>query len=528
VPLPAGVAASITSGLDNAPKSDHGGIQPGTSGARPHQLYGLDFTPIAGSATGIVAPRAVTIKWKYLDALGLVFNLEGREMTIVLAHFDLNVAPFSDILSQHGDGSTCGTLKGFLHYHNSLGVPTNAFAQNATIGTRLSGWIHFSLEHAKAPEERIPVPFSIGHTAAPYTFTGDYSIEGTQFPASWDPAGTRKEFNFYSDSNNGGGRRYQHLLMAIPPAATPLSGVGADRWVSRVYSFGKSTWNVDASPSYYRVYPGTILDFDGWSFAWNPELDHVRDWPPNSLVQTVSGTGAEAPTDITRFKTVFEGTFNFGASASNRFWLEHTHTVATYIDGVQVSALSGAAGGGTTPVWRSHDRILSGAHKIKVVYTMGPRNVGAPPTRARLLLRWEKCNGLDDNANGLIDEDNACQCAIRLSSGKTYRFCDVALTRTQAVNSCSGDGSHLVKIETSTENSWIASNLAGLDRWTGLTDMAAEGVWRWQDGSLLGSYRNWSPGEPNGGSSENCMMMWVGGAWNDLNCTWTLPFICEK
>jgi hypothetical protein len=527
VPMPDGVQATITSALDNAPISDHGGRPSGFQYARPHQLYGLDFLPLAGSSTGVVAPVASTILWKTTDALGLAFTSEGRQMSVGLAHFVATAGTFANILTQHGDGSTCGTLINKWHYHNASGTPTNAFAQGASIGNRTSTWIHTSLEYYKSNAERIPVPFSTGHVAPPYTFSADYSVEGTQFPASWDPAGTRKEYNFYADVNNGGGRKYQHGAMAVPPAATPQSSVGTGKWVSRFYALNSSTlvWNVDAAPSYYRVYSGSILDFDGQSFAWNPEPDQVRDWPPNTLVQT---TGTNPATDVTRFKVVLEGTFNFGTSSPRRFGLTHTHAVATFIDGVQIGALSGDAGGGSNPVLRTYDTTIGGLHALKVIYTMGERNAGDPPTRARLLLRWEKCNGIDDNGNGLIDEDNACQCTIRTNGGKTYRFCDVPLTRSQAVASCGGAASHLVKVETSTENSWIASNTAGRDRWTGLNDIVSEGVWKWQDGSLLGSYRNWSASEPNGGAAESCMMMWPSGLWNDLNCTWTVPFLCES
>ena len=50
------------------------------------------------------------------------------------------------------------------------------------------------------------------------------------------------------------------------------------------------------------------------------------------------------------------------------------------------------------------------------------------------------------------------------------------------------------------------------------------------------NYTNWSPGEPSGGSDENCLVIWSEGqseqtymTWNDANCESSISlFICEK
>ena len=74
-------------------------------------------------------------------------------------------------------------------------------------------------------------------------------------------------------------------------------------------------------------------------------------------------------------------------------------------------------------------------------------------------------------------------------------------------------------------------------------DAAAEGQWRRingpEAGTLFstgaaaagGAYVDWNSGEPNGGSSENCLMMRGNAAdrWNDQACssTWLDGYVVE-
>ena len=48
-------------------------------------------------------------------------------------------------------------------------------------------------------------------------------------------------------------------------------------------------------------------------------------------------------------------------------------------------------------------------------------------------------------------------------------------------------------------------------------------------------YNNWSPGEPNGDTEENCLAIWGNDqdyypymTWNDAPCDFPYSFVCEK
>jgi len=74
-------------------------------------------------------------------------------------------------------------------------------------------------------------------------------------------------------------------------------------------------------------------------------------------------------------------------------------------------------------------------------------------------------------------------------------------------------GGHLPKIEDSSENSWLASQISS-SIWLSYSDDASEGNWIWYDGSS-GSYTNWSSGEPTNNAGEDFTRMKTDGMWTD-------------
>lgn len=69
--------------------------------------------------------------------------------------------------------------------------------------------------------------------------------------------------------------------------------------------------------------------------------------------------------------------------------------------------------------------------------------------------------------------------------------------------------------------------------WIGLSDDLQEGIFHWEDGTILGSYKNWATGEPvttSGGVNNaltNCVV-YDGSGWLLSNCVTSLHnYLCR-
>ncbi|KAI8482560.1 hypothetical protein Bbelb_397080 [Branchiostoma belcheri] len=120
-----------------------------------------------------------------------------------------------------------------------------------------------------------------------------------------------------------------------------------------------------------------------------------------------------------------------------------------------------------------------------------------------------------------------CPAGWSLFSGKCYKVFTDAMTYSQARQVCIDNGGSLAMIKNSEINSFVKT-LPSDHKWFGLTDEVTEGQFLWEDGSSLTStgFTDWYPGEPNGGSLENCVQYWR-QTWNDRSCTDQLGFTCE-
>ncbi|XP_008853730.1 C-type lectin domain family 17, member A [Nannospalax galili] len=112
--------------------------------------------------------------------------------------------------------------------------------------------------------------------------------------------------------------------------------------------------------------------------------------------------------------------------------------------------------------------------------------------------------------------------------GKCYYFSPSTKSWDEARKFCQESYSHLVIINSFAEHSFVAK-AHGSPRvyWLGLSDKNQEGDWRWLDGSPV-TLSFWDPHEPNNSNNEDCASMNRGGTWNDLSCSKTTYWICER
>ena len=68
------------------------------------------------------------------------------------------------------------------------------------------------------------------------------------------------------------------------------------------------------------------------------------------------------------------------------------------------------------------------------------------------------------------------------------------------------------------------------DHWLSLTDHQDEDVWRDLVTGVEANFTDWGPGQPNGGSSQNCACLrkFNGYRWDDCGCSMAWPTICVR
>ncbi|XP_060555133.1 C-type lectin domain family 17, member A-like [Ruditapes philippinarum] len=117
--------------------------------------------------------------------------------------------------------------------------------------------------------------------------------------------------------------------------------------------------------------------------------------------------------------------------------------------------------------------------------------------------------------------------------GSCYYFGTNAVHFTEAEHFCrQHNGGHLIHVDSKQENDFIKSRLRMFKPyswWMGLTDELIEGTWKWFDNGQTANFTDWHPGEPNGGSAEECAVFYIGFdfAWVDTPCLLNNYPICE-
>lgn len=126
------------------------------------------------------------------------------------------------------------------------------------------------------------------------------------------------------------------------------------------------------------------------------------------------------------------------------------------------------------------------------------------------------------SGDALVDTvSNPCPGSYTLTFGThRYRVTTVG-TRASVAADCTNEGQHLIKLESAQENEFARSTLApagagGSYFWIGLTWNGAD--WVWDDGSVLGTYENFSGAVPTGSSNPCVDVSYSSGTWAEYQC----------
>ncbi|XP_078614388.1 uncharacterized protein LOC144883667 [Branchiostoma floridae x Branchiostoma japonicum] len=125
----------------------------------------------------------------------------------------------------------------------------------------------------------------------------------------------------------------------------------------------------------------------------------------------------------------------------------------------------------------------------------------------------------------------ACRNGYKIHNKICYKAFNMEMTFLDASSTCRTEGGTLAMPKDAGTDDFLVSlkkDVAERGRfWFGLADRRKEGVWEWVDGTPLGGYSAWGPGEPNNDNDEDCVLYYDGKTWNDDKCSSAKKFICE-
>ncbi|XP_043988842.1 CD209 antigen-like protein C [Gambusia affinis] len=135
----------------------------------------------------------------------------------------------------------------------------------------------------------------------------------------------------------------------------------------------------------------------------------------------------------------------------------------------------------------------------------------------------------------LLKKKKTCPAGWMMFNYSCYFLSTSSGSWDKAREDCRNRGGDLVVINDDDEQDFL-STIIKKYTWIGLTDIETEGSWKWVDGTPLTQLLNkyWANKQPdNGGGDpqwgeEDCALILTTKLWNDLKCSDSQQWICEK
>ncbi|XP_039580609.1 C-type lectin domain family 4 member F-like [Passer montanus] len=124
----------------------------------------------------------------------------------------------------------------------------------------------------------------------------------------------------------------------------------------------------------------------------------------------------------------------------------------------------------------------------------------------------------------------------RYHRGKIYLFSGQRLPWAAAEAACAVTHAHLASVTSAEEQAYLAREARGGTYWIGLAATGPGDAWRWSDGTPYSpDHSFWAPGQPDSTDhgrwgGERCVQIHPVGAglWNDHNCNFSFPWVCQR
>ncbi|CAH1277168.1 NOTCH2 [Branchiostoma lanceolatum] len=135
---------------------------------------------------------------------------------------------------------------------------------------------------------------------------------------------------------------------------------------------------------------------------------------------------------------------------------------------------------------------------------------------------------------GGVNCELTCPAGFRLFQDQCFWFSPTPVRKNVAAaeTDCDARGARLACVKDEETHNFLKMTIATTNRrpyWIGLSDRVEEGTWRHSDGTALGSFRPFRPGNSNSGWRD-CVLIWPASAyqWLYYTCGSRRNFICQK